>query len=168
MFNNNSNDQKTNTDIDQVAKDIDENAPHIGIGANPSTFSPVMPAQAQTTPPPSDDLASIDTEKEVIKPSADIAPAFSSSSTTIPADLNSIKEEALKQLSPLVGKLDQNPEEKFKTLMMMIQASDNHDLIKEAYENANKIEDETAKAQALLSIVNEINYFTQKHSTENL
>ena len=164
MFNNNSDDKKTNTDIDQVAKDIDENAPHIGIGANPSTFTPVMPAQAQTTPPPSDDLASDDTA-DVIKPSVDIAPALSSPSTTIPADLNSIKEEALKQLSPLVGKLDQNPEEKFKTLMMMIQASDNHDLIKEAYENANKIEDETAKAQALLSIVNEINYFTQKHST---
>jgi len=72
-----------------------------------------------------------------------------------------IKQHALQQLTPLVGHLDQSPEEKFRTTMMMIQASDNQDLIKEAYEAANSISDEKAKAQALLDIVNEINYFTQ-------
>lgn len=159
MFNNNSDDKaKTNTDIDQVAKDINENAPQIGIGSNPSTFTPVMPSQAQSTPPPIDDITNDDSPVS--------GPEQTNHSTSpLPSDLNDIKDQALKQLSPLVGKLDQNPEEKFKTLMMLIQASDNHDLIKEAYESANKIEDETVKAQALLSIVNEINYFTQQHSS---
>jgi hypothetical protein len=76
-------------------------------------------------------------------------------------DLIGIKQSALKELSPLVGHLDQTPEEKFRTTMMMIQASDNQALIKDAYDAAQKITDEKVKAQALLDIVNEINYFTQ-------
>ena len=81
-------------------------------------------------------------------------------------DLLQIKQQALQQLSPLVGHLDQSPEDKFRTTMMMIQASDNQALIKEAYEAANAIQDEKARAQALLDIVNEINYFTQSKQPE--
>jgi hypothetical protein len=79
-------------------------------------------------------------------------------------DLLAIKQKALTQLSPIVGQLDQSPEEKFRTTMMMIQASDDQNLISAAYEAANAIPDEKAKAQALLDIVNEINYFTQHHN----
>lgn len=79
------------------------------------------------------------------------------------SDLAKIKRQALEQLSPLVHKLDQAPEEKFKTLMMMVQASDNQDLLNDAYEVAQKITNEKAKAGALLNIVNEINYFTQNN-----
>lgn len=77
-------------------------------------------------------------------------------------DLTEIKQKALSQLAPIVSHLDQQPEEKFKTLMMMIQASDDKTLISEAYETAQSISDEKEKAQALLDVVNEINYFTQK------
>lgn len=79
-------------------------------------------------------------------------------------DLLSIKQGALQQLSPLVGHLDQTPEEKFRTTMMMIQASDDQSLIKTAYEAAQKIGDDKARAQALLDVINEINYFTQQHN----
>ncbi len=75
-------------------------------------------------------------------------------------DLISLKQQALSKLSPLVTHLDQSPEERFKTLLMMIQASDNQTLLKSAYEAANQIVDEKQRAQALLDIVNEINYFT--------
>ena len=75
-------------------------------------------------------------------------------------DLLNIKQHALSQLSPLVTHLEQAPEERFHTLMMMIQASDNQSLIKAAYEAASQITDEKKKAQALLDVVNEINYFT--------
>jgi hypothetical protein len=81
--------------------------------------------------------------------------------SAVPADLLEIKQQALQQLSPLLGHLDQSPEEKFRTTMMMIQAADNQSLIKDAYEAAKQINDEKARAQALLDIVNEINYFTQ-------
>lgn len=78
-------------------------------------------------------------------------------------DLLDIKQDALQALTPLVDHLDQTPEEKFRTTMMMIQASDNHSLIKLAYEAAQHIADEKERAQALLDIVNEINYFTQNN-----
>lgn len=76
-------------------------------------------------------------------------------------ELIDIKQQALSQLSPLVDHLDQSPVDKFRTTMMMIQASDDHTLIRTAYEAAKSIEDEKLRAQALLDIVNEINYFTQ-------
>lgn len=79
-------------------------------------------------------------------------------------DLLGIKQQALGQLGPLVGHLDQSPEEEFRTLMMMIQAADDQSLVPKAYEAAQKITDEKAKAKALLDIVNEINYFTQAHN----
>ncbi len=78
-------------------------------------------------------------------------------------ELLEIKKQALESLTPLVDELEQTPEEKFKTTMMLIQASDNADLIKEAFSAANAIADEKARAQALLDVVNEINYFTQPH-----
>lgn len=80
-----------------------------------------------------------------------------------PHDLIEIKQKALGQLSPLVDHLDQSPEEKFRTTMMMIQASDDQSLIQVAYDAAEQIQDEKVRAQALLDVVNEINYFTQKH-----
>jgi hypothetical protein len=79
-------------------------------------------------------------------------------------ELLDIKRDALNELTPLVSHLDQSPEERFRTTMMMIQANDNQALIKDAYEAAHAIEDQTARAQALLDVINEINYFTsQQH-----
>ena len=99
---------------------------------------------------------------------APIPPAATLPTVSLPAtaagddDLLSIKQQALSALSPIVSHLDQTPEEKFRTTMMMIQASDNQTLIKNAYEAATAIIDEKQKAQALLDIVNEINYFTHQ------
>lgn len=77
-----------------------------------------------------------------------------------------IKVKALDELAPLIDDLDMPAEEKFRTVMMMIQASDNQELVPKAYEIAHTIEDEKTRAQALLDIVNEINYFTQPHHEE--
>ncbi|MGI9028296.1 MAG: hypothetical protein ACR2FM_05670 [Candidatus Saccharimonadales bacterium] len=138
-------------------------APTLGLGANPSRpttlentpASSGAPTVVLPTVPASDDDDSVNST---------VSPTTGDTPTTSVAqgDLTEIKRLALEQLSPLVGKLDQTPEEKYKTLMMMIQASDNHELINEAYEYAQKISDEKVKAEALLNIVNEINYFTQK------
>lgn len=87
----------------------------------------------------------------------------STADAPVDGDLLSLKQQALTELTPLVGQLDQSPEEKFRTTMMMIQSSDNSALIKEAYAAAQQISDEKARAQALLDVVNEINYFTHKN-----
>jgi hypothetical protein len=79
--------------------------------------------------------------------------------------LLSMKQEALQQLNPLVGHLNQTPEEKFRTVMMMIQASDDHTKLSEAFDLAKQITDDKTRAQALLDVINEINYFTQNHGS---
>lgn len=78
-----------------------------------------------------------------------------------------LKQQALHELSPLIGHLEQTPEEKFRTTMMMIQASDDNTMLHSAYEAAKAITDEKVRAQALLDVVNEINYFTQQQSDAN-
>lgn len=85
----------------------------------------------------------------------------SSASATDSNDLLDIKRQALQELSPLVDHLDQSPEEKFKTTMMMIQATDDKALLPAAFGAAKEIADDKARAQALLDVINEINYFTQ-------
>lgn len=114
-------------------------------------------------PPPTDaPYAATPTQPQapfpVVLPTS--APAEPAAASAPADDLLQIKQSALRSLSPLVGQLDQTPEEKFKTTMMMLQASDNPQLVKDAYAAANKITDEKARAQALLDVVNEINYFT--------
>lgn len=110
--------------------------------------------QAQTEP--------VATAEQPDTPPAE-APSETADTTTATSDqLLSIKQEALSHLSPLVGQLNLAAEDKYRTLMMLIQASDNQGLIPEAYTAAQQIENEQVRAQALLDIVNEINYFTKK------
>jgi hypothetical protein len=155
MFGINDNNQNTNT---QAAAD------------KPADGAPALPPS-----PFMDTPAGGPTNSDSLTPTPDPAsaanvsqanPDLTSSDSVPPVNnqdaLVSLKEQALTNLAPLVGHLDQSPEEKFKTTMMLIQASDNSSLVKEAYEAANQITDEKARAQALLDVVNEINYFTQK------
>lgn len=141
--------------------------------------------QASATNEPNDDgmLSSLplpDSNEPMILPASDVtttgatpSPSFRQSSPSVDDntdttgtadDLISIKQEALQHLKPLVGHLEQNPEEKFRTTMMMIQASDDQALIPEAFAAAKAITDDKARAQALLDVVNEINYFTTQHN----
>lgn len=113
--------------------------------------------------PVADTAAATDTPPQNLDTpiSADTATPASPSSPASTDDLLDLKQQALQQLTPLVSHLDQSPEDEFRTTMMMIQASDNKDLLPKAYTAAQNIPDEKAKAQALLDVVNEINYFTQ-------
>ena len=77
-------------------------------------------------------------------------------------ELIDIRQKAVSELVPIIDKLDLPPLEKFRTIMMIIQVSDHEDLVKAAYEAAHSIPDEKDKAQALLDIVNEVNYFTHQ------
>lgn len=79
-----------------------------------------------------------------------------------PAELVEVKKSALRELSPLLDELDQPAEEKLDILMMTIQATDDQALIPQAFETAKKIEDKKARAEAMLDIIQEINYFTKK------
>ncbi|MGB4759475.1 MAG: hypothetical protein WBP26_05465 [Candidatus Saccharimonadales bacterium] len=132
--------------------------------------SPVASLSAPLIPPPSDedsgqaapgfDVGSVVANTQPIPGGDTAAPALTSEPSN-QDQLLDIKHQALNELSPLITHLDQTPEEKFKTTMMLIQASDDSSLIAQAHEAAKAITDSKARAQALLDIVNEINYFTQ-------
>ena len=125
-----------------------------------------MPSPSE---PPQSSVPAPDEEAEDITSPTPADPTANSS--TLPEsgsdELLELKKKALEQLSPIVSQLEQTPEEKFRTIMMLIQASDNQALLNEAYAAAQAIPDEKAKAQALLDVVNEINYFTQNKSHED-
>jgi hypothetical protein len=142
---------------DENQSSQDQSQSHNPAAASAPVFGPIQ------NNPPADNGASPAPHNNDFTGSATDSAASPAASTK--DDLSSIKHEALQQLSPLVSHLDQTPEEKFHTTMMMIQASDDQSLIKEAYESAKQITDEKARAQALLDIVNEINYFTQQHNS---
>jgi len=75
-----------------------------------------------------------------------------------PDDLIGIKKDALTELRPLVERLDLVPEEKFNIYLLLIRNSDDKELIAPAHIAARSIADETKRAQALLYIINEIDY----------
>jgi hypothetical protein len=136
----------------------------------PTAVPPVPTAVAPLAPSaPMPGLPTAEVEKAIDNltvQAATVPAAPAPTGDTAADDLLSLKHQALQTLAPLVGHIDQTPEEKFKTTMMMIQATDNSALLREAYEVANKIPDEKTRAQALLDVVNEINYFTQHGQAE--
>ncbi|HLC91538.1 MAG TPA: hypothetical protein VJC09_00640 [Candidatus Saccharimonadales bacterium] len=189
MFGNNAQDQPAPADNQQVAADnIVHPQPSMAqpyelVSSAPDPAAAAPPPEPTSAPVTDDDAAAISEEPTApaeAPPAAEAVEAQPATDATLPPpvaepepaaepaeadgtdDLTSIKQEALQQLSPLVGHLDQTPEEKFRTTMMMIQAADNQSLIKTAYDAAQQITDEKEKAQALLDVINEINYFTQQ------
>lgn len=84
----------------------------------------------------------------------------SSEGTGEGGELDGVKKSALEQLRPLIEKLDLEPADKFDKYLMMLRASDDPALIKPAFDAAQGIPGEKEKAQALLDIINEINYIT--------
>jgi hypothetical protein len=177
------------SDVEEIRTDtVDEHSPIAAEGPEPVP----EPSHFPSAPPMSDAMGDADDDTPPIDPLADAGPTIDdelskgymgtsswrkskrddnssedSSSTPVNEDeLLDIKQQALRSLAPLVGKLEQTPEEKFRTTMMLIQASDNPDLIHQAFDSANAIKDEKVRAQALLDVVNEINYFTQNGETK--
>lgn len=133
---------------------------------------PQQPAQTEDTTPTIPESAPAPDEDKHSSSNDSYLGAISKESSPSPSantdnddNLQHIKDEALEKLRPLVDKLDQEPEEKFDTLLMLIRASDDKSLIKPAYEAAEEIKDDHKRAKALLDVVNEVNYLTQPHES---
>lgn len=77
-------------------------------------------------------------------------------------ELDKLKASALEELRPLVSKLDLPADEKFDTLLLIIRSTDDQSLLDEAHTAAKNIGDDTKRAQALLDIIKEIDYFSSK------
>lgn len=154
-----------------LANDNQSTTPAVNDDSAGAYIDDVAPATPPTGAAPADDgtiAAPVNDDQTVVAAPAPAVTDNGAPATAVPDTdkLLDIKQQALQQLTPLVGHLEQSPEEKFRTTMMMIQAADNHELIGAAYEAAQQIPDEKTRAQALLDIVNEINYFTHNGNSE--
>lgn len=114
------------------------------------TVAPVVPIAPLVVPEPPAPAPVLD----IPVPALDIpAPA---------EDLDGIKLNALKELRPLMDKVDLPAEEKFDTYLMLIRSTDDKTLIAPAHTAAQSIADEKRKAEALLEIIKEIDYLSRK------
>ena len=82
--------------------------------------------------------------------------------TTGNSELDTIKNDALLELRPLVDKLSVSPEEKFDTYLLLLRSTDDIALIAPAHEAAKAIGDEARRAEALLDIIKEIDYLSKQ------
>ncbi len=126
-----------------------------------STLDTSVPSAPASVPAPAPPAPSAPPLAPIASVSAGPAAIHPHTSEDESQELLHMKHEAIAQLQPLIGSLEQAPEEEFRTLMMMIQATDDRSMLKNAMDVAKKIPDGKARAQAMLDVINEINYFTQ-------
>lgn len=135
-------------------------APAPAAAPSPLSFepaaTPAAPVEPAPTAVPAGDLPPVAEPVAPIIPSIPTAAAPTGSTDPV---LDSIKKDALQQLRPLVDKLDLEPSEKFDTLLLIIRSTDDKSLVQPAYDAAKNIADDAKRAEALLDIVKEIDYF---------
>lgn len=178
----NTQDQHPATSDDQelakVLAGVDQQAEQIAATPDPSSTSGLQFEEtplASSTPAPADPTAGpatpLPAPQQIVPPAPEeaTAPATDTDSgpvTTPPpvaaTGLEAIKKEALEDLRPLVTTLDIPPDEKFDTMLLIIRSTDDQSLVQPAYEAAKTITDEKKRAEALLDIIKEIDYFSNQ------
>lgn len=108
-------------------------------------FTPPTAAAPEATPP--------------LPPTPVAAPT---ATTSAGGDLDTLKKDALEELRPLVDKLELPSDEKFDIMLLIIRSTDDQSLLSPAHQAAKGIEDDQKRAQALLDIVKEIDYFANQ------
>ena len=92
-------------------------------------------------------------------PTAEPAPAPEpaiESTKAIPQNTNDIKKSALRDLMPLLDKVNMDANEKFNLYRDIFEELNDHSVLEPAYQAAREITDETTRANALLYLVQSI------------
>lgn len=119
------------------------------------------------TPPPAPEEPVADFSSTVTDftiPSAKEQPIESTTTTTFtaettaPSNLNirEVKTAALRDLAPLVGKMNMSDSQKFKIYRDMFENLRDYTVIEPAYKAAKNIEDEKERGEALLYLIESI------------
>ena len=157
-----SDDQELAKVLAGVSQDTDNNLQFEETNAtaspviNPATISPDPIATDSDDSQKSVEATVESTAPEPVTPT----PAVSAPTPTADPALDTIKQTAFNELRPLVDKLDVSPEEKFDTYLLLLRSTDDKTLIAPAHDAAVAIVDEARRAQALLDIIKEIDYFS--------
>lgn len=108
-----------------------------------------------------DDIANMKpTPQAVLNPAQPLKTAGLTSAA--PTDLEALKRETIAELRPLVDKLNIDPADKFDALLLMIRTTDDGSLLADAHKTAMQISDDSRRAQALLDVIKEIDFFSSR------
>lgn len=130
--------------------------------ADAAEAAPAEEAMPAMPPMPQAELPAVPPVADGTTTMAPLGPPPAATSVSIPVagELDSVKQQAITELRPLVDKLTLPPEEKFDTLLLLIRSTDDKTLIAPAHEAAKAITDETRRAEALLNIIKEIDFLS--------
>ena len=156
-----------------VDDDDDMKMPTLDPEAGNPDNEPFTPPTLPTTPPtggPKDDKPTPKIEHPHAKSGSkahdsnkpEDTPVAAAAPAAADPELDGLKASALEELRPLVGKLNLPAEERFDTLLLIIRSTDDQSLLGQAHEAAKEITDDTRRAQALLDVIKEIDYFSSK------
>ena len=157
--------QTTPAPVDDADDNSTDTAP---LGTPELQFEETPPEATDTesvagpTEPTLDTLPTVEAPAEAaVVPAVEATPLASPAATpSASPELDNIKKDALEELRPLVDKLDLPPDEKFDTLLLIIRSTDDKSLVNATFDAAKAITDETKRAQALLDVIKEIDYFS--------
>ena len=77
-------------------------------------------------------------------------------------DYDDLRKKALVDLRPVIDKIELEDGETFDVLLLLIRETDDETLLPRVYEAARKIRDESRRAQALLDVIKETDYFKNR------
>lgn len=142
---------------------VGEPAPAVAPAPVAETAAPEYSTPPATIEHPADVVVAPGTASPLAPaPTAPVIPAADPVADTNLDAIEQIKISALQELRPLMQHIDLSPEERFEKYLMMLRASDDSTLIQPTYEAAQKITGEKLRAQALLDVINEINYLSSQ------
>ena len=122
-----------------------------GLGAPAAPAAPAMPAMPAAEPAaPVAETAPAAAEPAPAMPAMSAVPSVASYGDP---DIAQVKEAALRELFPLMDKINVNPVQKFRIYKDIVELTHDKSVIEPAYSAARKISDERARAEALLFLV---------------
>lgn len=138
------------------------NEPMMGapVAENLPAPEPIAPAEPVSTPALDEPTAPAMPEPTVSESTEPTTPEATSSVAPFERegnlDIKDVKEAALRELAPLLAKLDVPAEQKFDIYKNVIDTYHDSSVIASAYRAASEIEDERTRGEALLYIINSI------------
>ena len=119
---------------------------------------PAMPApipepasMKEPVPMPEMTPAPLEAPEPIAAPAPETMPA---ESTTIPADMQEVRAAVLRDLAPIVNKIDMDPSKKFDLYKNIREELHDDSVLAPAYEVVRNIPDDEKRADALLYILN--------------
>ena len=150
-------DNSNDDDLDSIMSQFQTTGPEMPVAETPQATE----TSIENQPSELNQQPAVEAQPE-IQPQPDFQPTSQPEFNNLSDDLESIKNNAIQDLRPLVDKLNIPEDEKFDTYLLLIRSTDDKALIAPAYQAAKMIADDSKKAQALLDIVKEIDYLTNK------